>query len=224
MAQSIERQVRSYYAVPARVKVILGALKPSEFPGYDFLTITFDGGEKKQSFDFLLSKDRRSLVRFSKFDLTQNPYADVMKKMDLQGRPVRGNKDAKVTVVSFDDFECPFCSRMHQTLFPELFKEYSDRVAFVYKDFPLVEIHPWALRAAIDSNCLASQSGDAYWDFADYLHASQKEIGSEKGRDGQFAALDRIALTEGQKHNVDTAKLEACIKAQDEKAVKRSMH
>ena len=39
-------------------------------------------------------------------------------------------------VVNFDDFQCPFCSRMHQTLFPELLKEYGDRVAFIYKDFP----------------------------------------------------------------------------------------
>ena len=82
---------------------------------------------------------------------------------------------------------------MHQTLFPEMLKEYGDRIAFVYKDFPLAEIHPWAIHAAVDANCLATQNNDAYWDFADYIHANQSDVNSEKGRDAQFAALDRIA-------------------------------
>ena len=88
-----------------------------------------------------------------------------------------------MVAVNYDDFECPFCSRMHQTLFPELFKEYGDRVTFIYKDFPLAEIHPWATHAAVDANCLAAQNKDAYWDFADYIHANQGEVNSEKSHD-----------------------------------------
>jgi protein-disulfide isomerase len=147
-----------------------------------------------------------------------------MKKIDLNGRPSRGNKDAKVVVVNFDDFQCPFCSRMHQTLFPELLKEYGDRVEFVYKDYPLTDIHPWAVHAAVDANCLAAQSNDAYWDFADYIHGNQREVNSEKGRDAQFAALDRLTLEQGKKHNLDQTKLQACVKAQNEDAIKASMH
>jgi protein-disulfide isomerase len=219
----IERQVRSHYTVPPHVKILIGALKPSEFPNYDALTITFDGGDKKQAFDFLLSKDNKTLLRFTKLDLSQDPYAEVMKKIDIKGRPVRGNKDAKVLVVNYDDFECPYCSRAHQTLFPELLKEYGDRIAFVYKDYPLAEIHPWAIHASVDANCLASQNGDAYWDFADYIHANQSVVNSEKGRDAQFATLDRITSEQGQKHNVDMAKLQSCVKAQNEDAVKASI-
>jgi protein-disulfide isomerase len=112
---------------------------------------------------------------------------------------------------------------MHQTLFPELFKEYGDRVQFVYKDFPLSEIHPWATHAAVDANCLASQNADAYWDFADFIHANPGQVNSEKGRDSEFAALDRMAMQQGQKHNVDVAKLQSCIKAQNEDAIKASV-
>ena len=129
-----------------------------------------------------------------------------------------------MVVVNYDDFQCPFCSRMHQTLFPEILKEYGDRVQFVYKDYPLAEIHPWAMHAAVDANCLAAQNGDAYWDLADYLHANQREISSEKRRDLQFAALDRLTTEQGQKHNLDQAKLQACIKAQNDDAIKASVH
>jgi protein-disulfide isomerase len=223
VARRIEQQVRVVYSIPPTVKINLGALKPSEFPNYDALTITFDGGEKKQKREFLLSRDGKTLIRMTKLDLSKDPFAEVMKKIDLNGRPTRGNSNAKVVAVNYDDFECPFCSRMHQTLFPELLKEYGDRVVFIYKDFPLAEIHPWATHAAVSANCLAAQNKDAYWEFADYLHANQAEVNSEKSRDGQFMVLDRLALTQGQKHNLDGTKLQTCIKGQQDERVKSSV-
>lgn len=224
VSRRIEQQVRIFYTIPPNVKVVLGPTKPSEFTGYDALTITFDGGDKKKTYDFLLAKDGKTLLRMTKLDLSKDPFAEIMKKIDVNGRPTRGNSQAKVVAVNYDDFECPFCSRMHQTLFPTLLKEYGDRVVFIYKDFPLAEIHPWATHAAVNANCLAAQNPDAYWDFADYMHANQKEVNSEKSHDGQFAALDRIAMAQGQKHNLDAAKLQACIKAQQDDRIKASVH
>ncbi len=224
LAQKIERQVRSSYRVPADLKVLVGTLSPSpDFPAYDSLVVTVDNGEKKQDLNFLISKDRATLIRISKFDLKKDPYAETLSKIDTSNRPTRGAKSSKVMVVNFDDFECPFCSRLHQALFPEILKEYGDRVTFVYKDYPLVEIHPWAMHAAVDANCLAAQNNDAYWDFADYIHSNQHEIGNEKTPQARFDAIDRLTLTQGQKHNLDVVKLQSCIKAQDESAVKASM-
>ena len=223
LSHKIEVQVRSFYNLPARVKLVLGPIQPSEFPNYDALTITLDGGDKKVTYDFLLSKDRNTLIRQTKLDLTKDPFVEAMKKMDLTNRPVRGTKSAKVIAVNYDDFECPYCSRMHQTLFPQLLKEYGDKVQFVYKDFPLSEIHPWAMHAAVNANCLAAQNNDAYWDFADYMHNNQREINSLKGNATQFTALDRITVDQGQKHSVDIPRLQTCIKLQDETAVKASL-
>ena len=224
VSRRIEQQVRIFYTIPPNVKVVLGPTKPSEFTGYDALTITFDGGDKKKTYDFLLAKDGKTLLRMTKLDLSKDPFAEIMKKIDVNGRPTRGNSQAKVVAVNYDDFECPFCSRMHQTLFPTLLKEYGDRVVFIYKDFPLAEIHPWATHAAVNANCLAAQNPDAYWDFADYMHANQKEVNFEKSHDGQFALLDRIAMAQGQKHNLDAARLQACIKAQQDDRIKASVH
>jgi protein-disulfide isomerase len=223
IVSAIERHVRAQYSLPPNVKVIVGTLRPSEFANYDALTVTFASANKKQDYDFLLSHDYKMLVRISKFDLTADPYAEIMKKIDVGGRPTRGNKDAKVKVVSYDDFECMFCSRMHATLFPGLLKEYGDRVVFIYKDYPLEELHPWAVHAAVDANCLGAQNNDAYWDYADYVHANQQAIGGQQGRDGWNAELDRLATAQAQKHNLDVPKLQACVKAQDEKAVRASM-
>ena len=224
LSKKIERQVRSYYKVPAEVRLIVGAPTPStDFPNYDSLIVTVDGGERKQDLTFLVSKDHSSMMRMTKFDLSKDPFAETMSKIDVSGRPTRGIKASKVVVVNFDDFECPFCSRMHQNLFPDILKEYGDRVTFVYKDYPLAEIHPWATHAAVDANCLASQNSDAYWDFADYIHANQHEVNNEKTPGARLEALDKLTMLQGQKHNVDVVKLQSCIKAQDESAVKASM-
>jgi len=224
MTQKIERQVRSYYKIPAEIHLLVGAPSPStEFPNYESVIVTVDNGGKKQDLTFLVSKDRSTMMRVTKFDLSKDPFAETMSKIDTSGRPTRGAKASKVVVVNFDDFQCPYCSRMHQTLFPEILKEYGDRVTFIYKDFPLVEIHPWAMHAAVDANCLAAQNGDAYWDFADYIHANQHEVSNEKTPAARFEALDKLTMQQGQKHNLDVAKLQSCIKAQDENAVKASM-
>jgi protein-disulfide isomerase len=224
LPKKIERQVRSYYSLPPEVHVTVGAITPSsDWPNFDAVSVSIEGGDaKKSDYKFLLSKDRATMLRMVKFDLTKDPFADLMSKINVTGRPIRGAKNAKVLVVNFDDFECPFCSRMHQTLFPEILKEYGDRVTFVYKDFPL-EMHPWAIHAAVDANCLAAQNGDAYWDFADYIHANQREVSGEPTPGARFAALDRMTLLQGQKHNVDATKLQSCVKAQDEGAVKASL-
>jgi len=221
-AKQIERQVRSSYHLPSSVQIEVGSLMPSDFANYDAVKLTFGDGNKKKDYDFLVSKDRKTLVRLTKFDLTKDPNQEVMKKINLKDRPIRGNKDAKVVIVNYDDFQCPFCSRMHQTLFPQILKEYGDRVMFVYKDFPLAEIHPWATRAAVNANCLAQQSNDAYWDFADYIHANQREVNG-KPHDAQADAVDKITLLQGQQHNLDAAKLQACIKAQKDDNIKESL-
>lgn len=225
LARKIEHQVRSFYSLPGEVKVTVGAIVPgaADFPGYDTVSVSLDGDGKHKEFSFLVSKDRNTLLRVTKFDLSKDAYADLMSKIDVTGRPTRGAKNAKVVVVNFDDFECPFCSRMHATLFPDILKEYGDRVTFIYKDDPLTEIHPWALHAAVDANCLAAQNADAYWDFADYIHANKKDVDNEKTSGARFEAVDKITLEQGQKHSLDTTKLQACVKAQNEDAVRASM-
>ena len=211
-------EIRSRYGVPSQVSIALSSLKPGSMPGYDDVVVTFSGGTHTTNHDFLISKDRKTLAHLETIDISQ----DLMAKIDMKGRPVKGNPDAKVTIVNYDDFQCPFCSRMHSTLFADVFKDYGDRVRFVYKDYPLLEIHPWAMRAAIDGNCLGEQNSQAYWDFADYVHANQKVV-SGKSRSDAFANLDNVAKEQAQKHQLDQDKLLACVQKQDETAVRASM-
>ena len=224
LALKIEHQVRAFYSLPPEVKVTVGAITPaSEMPGYDSISVKLDDGGKQKDYGFLLSKDRATMLLVTKFDLREDAYTDLMSKMVVSGRPSRGAKGAKVVLVNFDDFECPFCSRMHQTLFPDILREYGDRVTFFYKDYPLAEIHPWAIHAAVDAGCLAAQNNDAYWDFADYLHANKQVIDNGRTPDARLDVVDKMAMMQGQRHNVDSTRLAACVKAQNEDQVRASM-
>jgi len=216
----IEVLVRSEFDLPADVTFNIGARKPSQFTGYETLPITITHNGKAQEFDFLISDDSTKLVHMDSLDLTKDP-ADAI---PIAGRPIRGNPAAKVTVVNFDDLECPYCARMHQELFPVTMDHYKNLVRYVYKDDPLTDLHPWAMHAAVDANCLAAQSGTVYWQYVDYLHAHGQEVTADE-RDvvKSFATLDRIARQEATVSKLDETALDACMAKQDETQIRVSV-
>ena len=221
LTRRIEVMVRAQYNVPQDYTVTIGARKPSQVPGYDSLPVTLARGAKSSVVDFLITTDNKKLARLETFDLEKDPVFSI----DVANRPVRGNPGAKVTIINFDDLECPYCARMHQQLFPATLDHYKDQVRVIYKDDPLVELHPWAMHAAVDSNCLAAQNPQAYWTYVDYLHSHGQEVtGEERDITKSFAALDRIARQEGTLAKVDAPRLDACLAKQDEAQVKQSAH
>ena len=215
--------VRSQLSVPPDWEIAPGTRTPSNIPGFDTLPIEFYPAAEpshKQSLDFLLSKDGSTLARLSKYDLTNVPGTQI----PTAGRPVRGNAGARVEIVNFDDLECPFCAKMHAELFPQTLDHYKGLVKIVYKDDPLTEIHPWALHAAVDANCLAAQDGNAYWNYVDYLHTHGDDItGPERDPAKSFAALDKAAREESVRGALNKTTLDACLTRQDDSAVRASM-
>lgn len=83
------------------------------------------------------------------------------------GDHVRGNKNAKLTLIEYSDLECPFCRQIHPS-FQKLMTEYDGKIKWIYRHFPLEQIHPSAQKAAEASECAAEAGGDAkFWDFVD---------------------------------------------------------
>jgi len=215
----IEVLVRSQFNVPQDYNVTIGARKPGKVTGYDTLPVTLSRGAKSTQVEFLISTDGKTLARLETFSLAKDPASSI----DVAGRPIRGNPNAKVTVINYDDLQCPYCARMHTSLFPATLERYKDKVRFIYKDDPLVEIHPWAMHAAVNGSCLAAQSGKAYWTYVDFVHSHGQDVsGEDHNITKSFATLDRIAREEATVAKLDIPKLDACLAKQDESQVRAS--
>lgn len=226
MNQRIERQVRAYTEAPPNAQVTIGVRTPSNFAGYDNLPVTIEANGIRKPVNFLIAKDGSKLLYVTEIDLREDPYAANMRKIDTRGRPFRGAENGPVTLVVYDDFECPFCSRMYVTLMNEVMSKYRDRVKIVMKDFPILDAHPWAMRAAVDAHCLADQDLAAYWEFSDYIHTHQQEVSAKVIKaPGQIdaAAMDAIAQDSAAKHSLKPDALQACISKQDETKVHSSI-
>ncbi|HZY61799.1 MAG TPA: thioredoxin domain-containing protein [Edaphobacter sp.] len=221
LARRVEVLIRSRSNIPPNYQIEIGPRSKSEIPGYDTISVTFASDEHtSKPITFLLSNDGKTLAQFSKYDISQDPKSIVSDA----GRPARGGPpNAPVVIVGFDDLECPYCARMNAALFPALMNRYKNQVRIVYKDFPL-SIHAWAMRAAIDVDCMAAQSHTGYWNLVDYIHAHAAEIGGvqhsvAKAND----TLDELTRAEGKRQKVDEKALDACIAKQDQSIVRASM-
>jgi protein-disulfide isomerase len=221
LARRVEVMIRSRSGVPPQYSILIGDRSKSDVPGYDQITVAFSAdGNASKPLVFLLSEDGKTLAQFNKFDLSQDPK-DKVKAVD---RPGRGGPDnAPVEIVGFDDLECPFCAKMHAELFPAILERYKNQVHVVYLDFPLDQ-HPWAMRAAIDANCLAATTPVGYWNFVDYVHAHAADIGGEQHTLAVANNdLDKLVLEEGGRQKANEGDLKACLAKQDDTKVKASM-
>ncbi len=216
-SRHIEILIRSQYDIPGDYQLVFGQRVRGQFPGYYDLPVTFSHDGKQVKFTFLLSQDEKHLARLQEFDLTKDPPS----AMSFNSHRGKGDPNAKVTIVVFDDLECPYCARFHATLFPDTLDHYKKGVTVIYKDFPLVEIHPWAMHAAVNAGCLAEQSTPAYWDYVDNIHAHYADFSGDKQRLHEtLQKLDQLAKLET---GVDQGALDSCIRKQDESAVRASM-
>ena len=231
-ARRVEVLLRQRASLPPGSTIQVGPRVPGGgVPGYDQISVTFTSSEGKVSkpINFLISADGKTLAQFSKFDISANPRTLV----SAEGRPWRGGPaNAPVLGVVFDDLECPYCARMHADIFPAITERYKDQVRIVYRDFPL-EQHPWAMHAAVDTNCLAAQSNTGYWNVVDYIHAHAGEIGTPPAaKDGKAPAektlaiansqLDKLMHDQGVSQKVDLPKLDACLLKQDTSGIDAS--
>ncbi len=150
---------------------------------------------------FTMSADGKFVVFAAAEDVTVDPSKAVMAKIKTEGRPFRGPKDAKVTIVEYSDFQCPFCTKGYTTLETQVLKEYGDKVKFYFKHFPLA-FHPWAEPAAIAAECALQQKPDAYWKLYHAYFEKQKEINPQNVKEKSWEFIADQGL--------DKAKFDTC--------------
>ncbi len=95
-----------------------------------------------------------------------------------ENRAIWGPKDAKITIVEYSDFQCPYCSRGYQTI-NEVKKAYPGQVRFVFKHLPL-DFHPMAMPASKYFEAIARQDAEKAYKFHDLIFENQAALNSKK--------------------------------------------
>lgn len=108
--------------------------------------------------------------------------------------PAWGNKNSKVTIVSFSDFLCPFCAEFSRKVMPQIKSYYSNKVYFIFRDLPIEALHPGTTKAHEAGEC-ANEQG-LFWPMHDLIFANNASLTAEKLKSlAQAAGLDLNKFT-----------------------------
>lgn len=174
------------------VEMTVSELEPSPYGNLKQGVLTING---QQTIQFLLSEEQSELILLAQapmdVSLSESQIAGELEQLQEQedlvaaeshralsrfadGKPFRGAADAPITIYEFSDFQCPYCARA-KSVVDELLNKYPDDIRFVYLHFPL-DIHDWAMPAAIAADCAARQDDDAFWTLHDNFFDLQKDM------------------------------------------------
>lgn len=204
-APTIEKKVEAYlreiYAWGPSFHLKIGPLKDAPVAGFYEVPVEVIMGGQSDSAVVYVSKDGRYLLRGDMQDMNADPLAANRSQIHLENSPSKGPANARVVVVEYADFQCPSCRQLHQTL-RAMEPNYPD-IRFVFKDFPLSQIHPWAMTAAIAGRCAYMQKPEAFWKLHDLIFDSQDIISPEN--------VWQKMLDFAAQAGLDTEALRACI-------------
>lgn len=210
---TMEAYVRYLMPWDPRIEVKIADPEPAPMAG--FKTIKVTGSYQKVSVDeiFYVSGDGQKIIRGAVYDVAQSPFADELKKLHTDLSPSLGTPGAKVVLVLFTDFECPFCKEEAKVLRDNLIKSYPTEVRLYFKEFPLDSIHPWARLAAIAGRCVYRQNAPAFWDYHDYVFENQAALNDAVKVTTQpdLTQFRTKILEWAAGKNLDAAQLGGCI-------------
>lgn len=121
---------------------------------------------------------------------------------------IRGNPNAPIQIVEYSDFDCPFCKNFHETM-NQIMAEYGStgEVAWVYRHFPLAQLHPNAPQIALASECVGNIGGtEAFWEFSDLVFGER-----ETNAQTNITRLEEFAESSG----VSAEAFNTCVENQE---------
>ena len=198
----IARDVREQIKSPETVTVTVGPFHNSGYSDFLATTVTVENAQKKQNYDFHVTKDNRTLVIGNLLNL-QLDIRRELQTIVITNRPTQGPAHAPVTIVEYADLQCPSCGRLHEFLEKELIPKYGDKVRVIFKEFPLVQIHDWSLTAAIANECVYQIKPEAFAPYRSLVFQNQSGTNAANVHDALLGYADQVG--------VDRVRLAGCL-------------
>jgi protein-disulfide isomerase len=170
----VEHFLRYSYGWGDLFEVKVGAPKPSSFPELQEVSVTVAVQGQTDTATVYVDKNGKFLVRGEIADMTADPLAQIRSKLSPGDSPSLGPKNAKITLIEFADFQCPSCRQLDKIL--RAYLPQHPGIRLVYKNYPLTDLHPWAMTAAIAGQCAYQQNPDTFWKLHDAIFDAQDVI------------------------------------------------
>lgn len=203
---AITSYVHRRLKVPKNINLVLKSVSADS---NCYRKLTFESGSPKHDFVLYLSPDQRFLMP-AVLDTTVDPEiaeriesARVEKLVTSGESPTFGNADAKVTIVEFGDFECPYCQRIASVL-RDYVSEPGNNARLVFRNF-VIPMHPWARTAASAAICADTARNGEFWKAHDFLFENQSTFTPAN-------IQDRLTAFLKEEGNVDLAKFNECMR------------
>jgi|SRR5579863_1394986 len=152
-------------------------IKPSEAPGISQATVVFNTTKGPQVTRIYVTPDQKYAFTGDLVPFGADPFAQTREDLKNANGPWRGAQDAAVTIVEFGDLECPACKAAQPNI-TKLMQE-EPKAKLVFQNFPLSQIHKWALPAAKYVDCLGRDNSDAVWKFIATVYEHQSEVNEQ---------------------------------------------
>lgn len=157
------------------VTISVGDPTPSSLPNYSRIIVKMSAGKVDLGDKIYYVGPNGDIISGNVWKMGASPFEDTLALLP-KGGPSTGPADAAVTVLTFSDFECPYCRQLAISLRENLPKKYPDSVRLVFADFPLETKHLWARAAAEAAHCIGDNNNAAFWQFHDWIFQHQNEI------------------------------------------------
>jgi protein-disulfide isomerase len=210
--EQIKEQIREFVArtitlVPLK-DIQVAELDAPDSGGLRKVVVKVLSGDAPVAKTFYLTANNREILEGTLETLEADPWKEMRGKLEpmVEHAPSKGPVDSAVSLVEFSDFECPFCSRLNIAI-EELQKQYPSQVRWIFLNYPLFAIHPWARAGAIAGVCVAEQSSSKFWMFEPVVYEHQQEIKPDTAPE----QLRRFALEAG----AAAGAYDACMQSQE---------
>jgi protein-disulfide isomerase len=152
-------------------------IKPSEAPGIAQVTVVFNTTEGQAVQKIYITPDEHYAFTGELVPFGADPFAAARADLKAVNGPVHGPEDATVTVVEFGDLQCPACKKAQENLNKLMGEE--PKAKLIFQNFPLEQIHKWAIVGAKYLDCLGRQNNDAVWKFIAITYDHQGEVNEQ---------------------------------------------
>jgi protein-disulfide isomerase len=196
LQKKIEAYLRDLYGFGQDFTITVGDPQPTPILDLEAVNIEVGFNGQSDSTVIYISKDGKFMIRGELDDMAVDPLESIRKQIHTEGAPSEGPADARVTVVEYADFECPSCRQL-DTILRTLMPKYP-QVRLVYKDFPLTDLHPWAMTAAIAGHCAFAENPSAFWPLHDSIFDSQDLISPDNAFDKLLDLATQAGLNPDQ--------------------------